>query len=398
MTYAQTQFVEGILRNSQNNQTIPYATVILHKSIDSTFISASATDSVGKFQLSTPSKENFYLQISHIEYNDTLIKILFDNPVGTIYLRPEPLLRYKELTHVISSLRSSFKNISFAIQSNGILIDQDVANFIKSNHITIGISIDGSNREANKNRLNANNDPKFEKIQNGINTLLSNKIDIGIISVISKENLAYLIDSFDYFVSKGIKRFSYNMFIPAGNGSGKDQDVEIDSLVAFYVKIACKINDYNLKKELNQYIGERSISSMINSLIFKTFQMCYTSPCGAGQHLIAIDTNGDVYPCDDFIESKMFTMGNIGDDTPFETMLTNQMFIKLRNRSIDTIPQCSKCSIKHLCIYKCPSNSFYYHDSLYFSHRMCRFSKKIIPAFMELLHTGRIESRYFKPF
>lgn len=86
---AQTNIVKGILCDLEDHQFIPYATVVLHRLSDSTFLSATATDSIGKFQLNIGSQENYYLQISHMEYQDTLVKVISGEEMGIIYLRPK---------------------------------------------------------------------------------------------------------------------------------------------------------------------------------------------------------------------------------------------------------------------------------------------------------------------
>lgn len=86
---AQIKSVKGTLCDFRNHHRIPYATVVLHALADSGFVSATATDSLGRFQLNIKGQDKYYLQISHIEYEDTIVKVLSDKDMGILYLQPK---------------------------------------------------------------------------------------------------------------------------------------------------------------------------------------------------------------------------------------------------------------------------------------------------------------------
>ena len=75
-------------------------------------------------------------------------------PKGTlpkvIFHGAEPLLNRKAL---FSGIEKFSKGFTFGLQTNGVLFDAEAAAFLKSNNVSIGISLDGPTAKiANKTR------------------------------------------------------------------------------------------------------------------------------------------------------------------------------------------------------------------------------------------------------
>lgn len=70
----------------------------------------------------------------------------------------------------------------------------------------------------------------------------------------------------------------------------------------------------------------------------------YIGSCGAGRFYMAIDGNGDIYPCDYFRNLKI---ANIRDDLD-SMWLNNDVLLNLRNRSL-LKGKCGCCESKYIC-------------------------------------------------
>ena len=66
------------------------------------------------------------------------------NEIGEFFFYgAEPLMNFELIYEIVTYSKEKKYNIKFSMVSNGLLITNDIVDFIKNNNISIGISIDG---------------------------------------------------------------------------------------------------------------------------------------------------------------------------------------------------------------------------------------------------------------
>lgn len=125
----------------------------------------------------------------------------------------EPLLAGKKfyanfVNQVKTIINNNITKIEFAMQSNGVLLDEDWCNFLNELNINIGVSIDGT-QNANKERVFRNNGKNaYYSIINGINQIkLNSRHDANVLSVINVNESP--IDIYNHYKSIGISTASF---------------------------------------------------------------------------------------------------------------------------------------------------------------------------------------------
>ncbi|WP_317412730.1 radical SAM/SPASM domain-containing protein [Clostridium baratii] len=113
------------------------------------------------------------------------------------------------------------------------------------------------------------------------------------------------------------------------------------------------------------------------------------SMCGAGKKIIAIDSNGDIYPCQSFINKEYF-LGNILDYTWYELY---QEYIKncnLLKLSLDKKMKCKECEYKFLCLGGCPNIAYRtYGDIMKENEFLCELYKENARRYLISLFEGK---------
>lgn len=309
----------------------------------------------------------------------------------------EPVLRYNDMSNLLQELKKVSDKIKISLQSNATLITKEIAEFFRNENIRVGISIDGYNNKTNSQRCYCDGKSSLLSSQQGLQNLLNVGIVPGILCVIHSFNQDNILNFFDYYVEKGIKKFGFKYFFPAGNGKNVKYKIDINTLVETNIKLIQKINDYNSRvKESNSYIAERETSTLINNIVNKKRgNMCSTSPCGAGKLTLAFDTNGDVYPCDSFITQSNFCYGNIQNLNIKTSVQKNNISKKLNEHNVNNITECSICNWKKICTLQCASDSYFFNNELNQPHSLCGYMKKIIPTIIDLLHNNKIDPKNF---
>lgn len=308
----------------------------------------------------------------------------------------EPLTRFNDIKECVAELRKRRKDdVEFAIQTNGTLMSPQIAEYLKKEHISVGISIDGFDEETNKLRPFANYRSSVNATLNAIKYCLEAGITPGIISVMTSNICEKTIDIMDNLAKLGIKSFHFNHFFPSGRSENKEKDysVPISEILDIRIKMLLYINDYNAKKEKKDHISERYIKNLIRNLstIGQLHYMCAQSPCGAGTKILSMSYNGDLYPCDDFGLTPSFKIGNINEiDNLNNVLKKSEVVKKCQAHCVDNTPECKICPLKRICISHCCSDSFHYTGRFNRPHSACGFIKQFIPQVIDLLYKGRI--------
>jgi uncharacterized protein len=310
----------------------------------------------------------------------------------------EPTLRYKNIVELLSSIKKLSKKIDVRLQTNATLITKQIAYFLKQENIGVGISLDGYNQTTNAKRCYQNNKNSLFASLIGLDNLLSVGIKPGLISVITDSNCHKLLEHINFYIDKGINDFAFNIFFPEGRGQAEKTGVDIDDFVSINLELIKKIDTINSNRDKKNYVSERNIDNLINNLSsWNRKFMCAMSPCGAGRKTLGFDTDGSMYPCDNFINQSDFCIGNIFTiNNVQETIEQNHIIRKLLNHNVNNITECFMCPWKWICTSHCASNSYFQNGELNTPSYECLYIKKIIPEIIDLLYENKINYKHFQ--
>lgn len=312
-------------------------------------------------------------------------------PIKIIFHGGEPLTKIGRIKEIIESFEG-MTNILYSIQTNGTLLTVPIIRYLKSKNISIGVSLDGSTIYSNRNRPFLTGGSSLPSVLKSLRRLSEEKCHFGVLCVITRENQNFLYDTIKDLALYGVRKFVFNTLLNTGKAKIQEEEIDFETLADTYVQIACYINDYNKEASPEDFITERSISTIIASITLHISNVCYCTPCAAGKSTVAIDTNGELYACDCLVGEKEFTMGTLKGEYKIPSI---HAFPKLAERKNETIQHCKTCIWRSLCIYKCAADTYFLYGDLYHPHSYCRFSQIILPRFMELLDSHRIEACLF---
>lgn len=281
------------------------------------------------------------------EVLDILIKRAFDLgevSVSFVFQGGEPTLaglgffeRVVELEKKYNTKRITVYN---SIQTNGILIDDEWADFFRRNSFLVGISLDGTKEIHDKYRRLKGGEGSFDRVSEAISTLCRHGVDFNILCVVNKD-VARCADK----IYTELKKYKYLQFIPmiddfvneAADGSLTDEDYGI-----FLVRL---FDNYAKDIKRGEYVSIRDFDSYLAMLCGMPPSSCAMSgKCGG---YFTVEADGSVYPCDFYVTDE-YKMGNITDSSLIELMRTDTAlgFIK---SSLTVSPECRECRWAALC-------------------------------------------------
>ncbi len=293
-------------------------------------------------------------------------------PKGTlpkvIFHGAEPLLNRKALFKGIEKFSNDF---TFGLQTNGVLLDAEAVAFLKSNNVSVGISLDGPTAKiANKTRTKWSGEGTFK------HTIKTMKLLHGydawsIICTITTENMKSLPGLVDFFHNNRVPTCLLNVVrctLPSAR-KVKPQD----SIVAQYFIKAVE-RSYELYKKSGYKLVIGNFANILISILAPTARrlMCDISPCGGGRSFFALAPNGDIFPCSEFIGLKKFIGGSIYRNK-IATILKSESFNLVTNRRIENIEPCNRCSIRHFCGSPCPAEAHQMKGGMDKTGAFCEF-------------------------
>ena len=117
----------------------------------------------------------------------------------------EPLVFWNKIKYLVSLVNKNRRlkeKLMIVIGTNGLLINQEKANFIKKNKIKVIVSLDGSKKIHNKLRKLHNNRGSYSYVDKALLLLKKSKIDLGISMVIGKHNNQILDQEINYIINR----------------------------------------------------------------------------------------------------------------------------------------------------------------------------------------------------
>ncbi|ABR55697.1 Radical SAM domain protein [Methanococcus aeolicus Nankai-3] len=202
----------------------------------------------------------------------------------------EPLLNFELIEKVISYCKKEYKtkNISYAVQTNGTLLNNELIKKIKELNIKIGISIDGMDINDTL-RPYKNGRPSTLDTLKGIYLLKNNSVPFGITTVITNKNLPHMVEFIQYLIALGIKSISFDLLKP------KQKE---------HLNLMPNEEEFNkILKELKNYpIYIKNLQKRPKG------KYCFLNT----GDLLFVNEFGDIYPCPTM--EGYFYMGNINKD------------------------------------------------------------------------------------
>ena len=288
-----------------------------------------------------------------IDYIDSYIDELYElnnrEQTTIIWHGGEPTLIDPELlSEVMNRQHEKQHKIKWQIQTNGTLIPKYVPTF-KKYKVYVGISIDGLKKHHDKYRIMKNGNPTFDIINKNIDILIENKIPFSVLVTITDNNVHDLIDIYKFLAKKNIS-FNFNALYPRCNENDK-----ADLQVQDFSNAICELFDYWIEDQENKIIigpFEQIIEGILKP--DRGVPACnWQKNCL--DSFVAIDAQGDVYPCEHWVGYEDMKSGNITDG--LKNIIENRAYFDNRvDQLIKT--DCINCPIFKFCYGGCPWNAY----------------------------------------
>ncbi len=233
--------------------------------------------------------------------------------------------------------------VSYSIQTNGVLIDDDWCIFLKENNFLVGLSFDILQNCHDNIRVDSVGNGTYKRVAKTIHLLEKNNIEYNVLCTLTNSIARYPKQIWDTICKLDL---DYVQFTPCINNYGYDEK-SLHSLTpkrfASFYKSLFKYWFESISK--GKYRSIKFFDDIVNLMAFGIPTSCGIN--GTCLPQLVIEADGSVYPCDFYCLDE-YKLGNITSDS-ITSMLRSEKLGSFINR-IDFRPKlCEECPFRSFC-------------------------------------------------
>ncbi len=274
----------------------------------------------------------------------------------------EPLLMGLDFFRRALALQQRYcppgQRIANTVQTNGVLLTDEWAQFFKANQFLIGLSLDGPRALHDAYRVDKGGQPTFDRVLAGLRLLQKHGVEVNLLTTVHAANAAHPLEVYRFLRDEVGARFI--QFIPIVERHNATGFQEGDTVTARsvgarqYGEFLSAIFDEWAQCDVGR-VFVQLFDVALGMWLGHPAELCiFAETCGRG---LALEHNGDLYACDHFVEPR-YHLGNI-TEIPLAALVDSTAQQNFGNAKRDTLPRyCRECPVRFACHGECPKNRF----------------------------------------
>lgn len=278
----------------------------------------------------------------------------------------EPLLAGLDFYKKAIGLQKKYasgKRIGNTIQTNGMLITPEWAQFFKDNDFLVGISIDGPKEMHDGFRRANGGGESWTKVMHGMECLYRNNVEYNTLSTINHLSENQGLNVYQFLKQCGT---NYMQFLPVCEQVNmKTQHIvspdELDAVRTEWSvspqgfgKFMCDIFDYWVKHDVGRVYVQLFDVTLAKYAGLSGGLCAFEETCGGNA---VVEHNGDVYLCDHFVYQS-HKIGNIRDASLKQILSDGRVMDFGLSKRNGLSQDCLSCKYSFVCHGECPKHRF----------------------------------------
>jgi serine-type anaerobic sulfatase-maturating enzyme len=293
----------------------------------------------------------------------------------------EPTLRGLDFYRRAVALQKQYarpgQRIENDLQTNGVLLNEEWAAFLKEHRFLVGLSIDGPRELHDRFRVNKGGAPTFDKVMSAVTLLRKFGVPFNTLTCVHRLNATRPLDVYR-FLRRELGS-TYIQFIPIGQlktfettapqewdesrlpvvGSPEAHPDHPDSVVTDwsvdpedYGRFLSKVFDEWRRKDYGKVLVNH-FETLVAQHMGLPSQLCiYGEFCGKG---VALEHDGSVYSCDHYVYPE-YRLGRVQERSLAQMVFAPEQ-VKFGYAKSEALPRyCRECPYLRDCWGECPKN------------------------------------------
>jgi uncharacterized protein len=275
-----------------------------------------------------------------LEYGEYSVSFAFQGGEPTL----AGLDFYREFITLQKKYNTKKLKICNVLQTNGTLIDEEWAAFLRENDFLVGLSLDGPQDIHDINRIGINGEGSYSRVEKAVKLLNKYEVKYNILCVVSSLVARHIEKIYSFLRKKG---FLYLQFIPCLDELGKKPGQNSYSLTPkLYEDFLKRLFDlwyYDFCSD--KPVSIRMFDNIVDMLLGAPPESCdMKGSCAAN---FVVEADGSIYPCDFYVLNQ-WKMGDIFKND-FQDMLQGKKAKKFLEISKKLTMNCKQCRVYFIC-------------------------------------------------
>jgi len=254
-----------------------------------------------------------------------------------------------------------------AIQTNGTLLDERWAAFLKEHGFLVGLSLDGPPLLHDAYRRDRTGGATHARVMAGMELLQRHDVEFNTLTVVHRYNAESPRAVYQFLKKVGVR---YMQFVPvverlAGNGClAAAPQIDSDAaeykvapwsvLPTMYGDFLCGLFDEWIKEDVG-HVFVQLFDVQLGLWMNRPASLCwFAETCGGG---LALEHNGDLFACDYYVYPE-YLRGNILEK-PIGFLASQLVQVDFGREKSRSLPrQCVECAFLFACNGGCPKHRF----------------------------------------
>lgn len=270
----------------------------------------------------------------------------------------EPLMNWqtvKELVAYGRSLEEPYhKKFRFTLTTNGILLDDEIQEFLNREMSNVVLSIDGRREVNDRMRPFRGGQGSYDVIVSKFQKLAESRgqTNYYVRGTFTRHNLDFAKDVL-HLADLGFEQISVEPVVAPDDEEYAIRKEDVPAVLEEYDRLAAAL--LQRKKEGK---GVNFFHFMIDleggPCVAKRL-----SGCGSGTEYLAVTPWGDLYPCHQFVGQEDFLMGNVD-----EGVTKTEIRDAFKSCNVYAKEKCRDCFARFYCSGGCAANSYHFHGNI----------------------------------
>jgi len=287
----------------------------------------------------------------------------------------EPLMNFEVVKQLVDYGRSieaeHNKNFRFTMTTNGVLLNDEIIDYLNANMSNVVLSIDGRKEVNDKMRYTISGGGTYDIIVEKFKKLIEKREGKSyyVRGTFTKNNLDFANDVI-HLADLGFKSTSVEPVVAKPTDSYAITEEDIETLNLQYEALAEEIVKRNNTDQAFSFF-HFAIDMKQGPCVIKRL-----AGCGAGSEYLAVTPEGDIYPCHQFVGNEHFKMGNVLAGI-LDFSLTNEF----KNAHVYNKEKCRSCWAKFYCSGGCHANAYNFNNDIFVPYEIgCELERKRIES------------------
>ena len=302
-----------------------------------------------------------------------LAEIVKHSPKLLILSGGEPTLCLEKLIFAIETAYNYGFNVR--VNSNGMLITDDLINTLKSCDVLTQVSIDGAS--AKSHALIRRSEKSYYDAMKTVDKLVKNHCRVRISMTTYQDNYKEIPDAFKNAIERGAEQFITSNLVITGEAR-KNGLLPVQLKNEFEILYHCVKDDKKLQLMTKSSLLAETVNAMRAGVKFIN--------CGAGICTCCVDSDGSIYPCINMVNDK-YKIANILEVNSLDESWNNSPIInQLKKLSVDNInEECSQCIFRFFCGAYCRGETLSGGGNINDPYIRCKEWKQALIYVLEIL-------------